>query len=253
MAKDLPYFKFFSSEWNDGDITLEDYHTQGVFINVCSYYWSRECNLETFKLYKRFRGCEDTLDLLYSSSLISEEKGFAKIKFLDRQWEEREAKKATMKANGLKGGRPKKNQKVSEEETKSFSEKNQTITNIEKKREEKKREDNNSLSWLDTAKGEYLDFCEKYYQMLLKHGRVKKNTNWKTKAWYDAARLLIERDGETLERIHQVLDYVNENIDDQYLPQVWSVPSLREKLLKVDSHSQRNKQVNFDPNNWSMS
>ena len=45
MAKDLPYFKFFCSEWNDGDITLESYEAQGVFINICSYYWSNECNV----------------------------------------------------------------------------------------------------------------------------------------------------------------------------------------------------------------
>ena len=68
MAKDLPYFKFYSSEWNDGDITLEDYHTQGAFINICSYYWSRECSLEKVKLYKRFRDCQGALDFLFESS-----------------------------------------------------------------------------------------------------------------------------------------------------------------------------------------
>ena len=50
MAKDLPYFKFFCSEWNDGDITLEDFKTQGLFINICSYYWSNECELRAFKI-----------------------------------------------------------------------------------------------------------------------------------------------------------------------------------------------------------
>lgn len=52
MAKDLPYFKFFCSEWNDGDITLESYKTQGIFINICSYYWSNECDV-TLKNLKR--------------------------------------------------------------------------------------------------------------------------------------------------------------------------------------------------------
>ena len=46
MAKSLPYFKFFCSEWSDGDITLEDYQTQGLFINICAYYWSNECIVE---------------------------------------------------------------------------------------------------------------------------------------------------------------------------------------------------------------
>ena len=55
MAKDLPYFKFFCSEWNDGDITLEDYEIQGLFINICSYYWSSGCEVSLQKVKKRFR------------------------------------------------------------------------------------------------------------------------------------------------------------------------------------------------------
>ena len=115
---------------------------------------------------------------------------------------------------------------------------------------------NNSLSWLDTAKTEYLDFCEKYFNMLKDNGKVKKNMNWKTEAWYKAARLLVERDGASLERMYTVLDYVNKNIDGQYFPQVWSVPSLREKWLNVEAHRERNDQQlasksTFDPTTWT--
>ena len=55
MAKDLPYFKFFVSEWNDGDITLEDFQTQGLFVNLCAYYWSNECEITLTKAIKKFR------------------------------------------------------------------------------------------------------------------------------------------------------------------------------------------------------
>ena len=121
-----------------------------------------------------------------------------------------------------------------------------------KGKETKEEESTNSSSWLDTAKTEYLDFCEKYFLMLKENGKVKKNTNWKTEAWYKAARLLVERDGETLVKMYQALQHVSDNIDDQYFPQVWSVPSLREKWLKVDTHSQRNSPATFDPNKWVM-
>lgn len=141
MAKDLPYFKFYSSEWNDGDITLEEMKTQGVFINVCSYYWSRECNLEQPKLTKRFRSYVAELAILIDAGVVTISRGMVKISFLDKQWSERENKKATMKANGLKGGRPKKNPKLSNEETKSFPSANQDITNKEEKREEEKRKE----------------------------------------------------------------------------------------------------------------
>ena len=45
MAKELPYFKFFPSEYLQGSITLEDYEVQGFFINLCALYWNRDCDL----------------------------------------------------------------------------------------------------------------------------------------------------------------------------------------------------------------
>ena len=59
MAKDLPYFKFFCSEWSDGDITLEDFETQGLFINICAYYWSNECIVSLDKVNKKFKLCSE--------------------------------------------------------------------------------------------------------------------------------------------------------------------------------------------------
>ena len=70
MAKDLPYFKFFCSEWNDGDITLETYEHQGLFINICSYYWSNECNVNFDKLLKRFRGNDELIGDLSAAGLF---------------------------------------------------------------------------------------------------------------------------------------------------------------------------------------
>ena len=42
MAKESPWFKFFTGEWANGSITLENYSVQGVFINVCCFYWSKQ-------------------------------------------------------------------------------------------------------------------------------------------------------------------------------------------------------------------
>ena len=89
MAKLLPYFKFFSSEWNDGDITLEDYKTQGVFINICSYYWSKECNVQFKHIFKRFKDVKKEVDILVSNEIIYDCNGDLCIKFLDEQLEER--------------------------------------------------------------------------------------------------------------------------------------------------------------------
>lgn len=89
MAKDLPYFKFFVSEWNDGDITLEDYKRQGLFINVCSYYWSKECDVTSNLLYKKFKEFKEDIDYLINEGHLKVLKGFIIISFLDEQKQER--------------------------------------------------------------------------------------------------------------------------------------------------------------------
>jgi hypothetical protein len=139
MAKDLPYFKFYSSEWNDGDITLEDMKTQGVFINICSYYWSQECQVSLQKLQKRFKNCKKQIQNLIISEIIIEENEHIKIKFLDKQHEERGKVKHRNKANGLKGGRPKITQSVNS----GLATENPNISQGEEKRKEEKRKEKN--------------------------------------------------------------------------------------------------------------
>ena len=139
MAKDLPYFKFFCSEWNDGDITLEDYETQGLFINICSYYWSNECDITFTKLHKKFRGREKIIEELLKSELIKEhECNVVSISFLDEQWSERSIKSKVNSINGAKGGRPKK-QKESENKPNALN--SLSETKGIKIREDKKREE----------------------------------------------------------------------------------------------------------------
>lgn len=91
MAKDLPYFKFNVSEWNDGDITLCSLEAQGLFINLCSLYWSQEGNLSVTKSKRRFKDCNTTVwDELTSEGIIRIDADQIIIKFLDEQFLERE-------------------------------------------------------------------------------------------------------------------------------------------------------------------
>lgn len=151
MAKDLPYFKFFVSEWNDGDITLEDLHTQGLFINVCSYYWSNDCCLHIDKLKKRFKHNLDGIDKLFKESIMHNENGYLAINFLDEQLEERKRKSKQNAKNGAKGGRPKK-QKETEKKPNALISLSETKGN--KKREEEKREEKIKYISLDVLKNE---------------------------------------------------------------------------------------------------
>lgn len=145
MAKDLPYFKFFCSEWNDGDITLEDYNIQGVFINVCSYYWSRECILESKLLYKRFKDVKTEIDLLVSEKHIKLENSSVVISFLNEQKEEREQRSKLRSRGGKASAKARKLKKLQQESNINSTQNQQVLnscsTQTQLLREEKIREE----------------------------------------------------------------------------------------------------------------
>lgn len=138
MAKDLPYFKFFSSEWTDGDITLESYEVQGLFINICAYYWSKECKVNINTLKKRFKDQHSKIQDLINEGFIKVKNDAIFINFLDEQANDRKTLSKTNSANARKRWGKMRPQ----------SERNATASNSQcenhaiKKREEKKREDN---------------------------------------------------------------------------------------------------------------
>jgi len=136
MAKELPYFKFYCSEWSDGDVTLEDLQTQGLFINICAWYWSRECKISTANLDKKFSNNSQELNNIYAANLIKTKNGYAVISFLDEQMKDRKKLAKRNRQNGLRGGRP-KTQSVNS----GLAKNNPKLTNIEEKRREEKRED----------------------------------------------------------------------------------------------------------------
>lgn len=145
MAKSLPYFKFFCSEWSDGDITLEDYKTQGLFINICAYYWSNECVIELSKLKKKFRGYENIIDEIIFSNLIKLKGDFISISFLDEQQNERKQESKIKSKGGLASAEARKLSKL-QQKTNTTSTENQHVLNscsteTQLLREDKKREE----------------------------------------------------------------------------------------------------------------
>jgi hypothetical protein len=91
MAKDLTYFKFFVSEWNDGDITTCSFSAQGLFANLCSVYWSREGDLSFEKARKKFpKASEKLWKELQTEHVFKIVEGKLVINFLDEQLKEME-------------------------------------------------------------------------------------------------------------------------------------------------------------------
>ena len=136
MAKQLPYFKFFVSEWSDGDITIEDYNIQGLFINICSYYWSKECVLSSKVLYKRFKHSKDQIDYLISEGHLKLLKGFIRINFLDEQQDDRSKAKINQRKGGLASAEKRRLNKIKQDDQaqleSSTSEIEQSFNDIEK-------------------------------------------------------------------------------------------------------------------------
>lgn len=109
MAKELPYFKFDCAEWISGDITLEDFQVQGVFINICAYYWFKSGCLKTSEIKPRLKCKQSVLDKLFDSGHLKSDGDFVKISFLDEQFAERGHVSVKNSENGSKGGAPKGN------------------------------------------------------------------------------------------------------------------------------------------------
>lgn len=86
MAKELPYFKFEPSQWENGTIQLCTFEEQGVFIAVCSMYWQRVGDLP-YKLavQKICRGNATALDSLSEQGIFAVVDGMICIDFLNEQ------------------------------------------------------------------------------------------------------------------------------------------------------------------------
>ena len=137
MAKELPYFKFEPAEYLTKDISFCSIGSQGLFINICSYYWQRECSLTVEQVKRRFNYPNELQELI-DEGIIDIEDSVISIKFLDLQYEEATKLSTKNSLNGSKGGRPKKN--PNETETKPKQNPNESQT--KGIREDKIKEDN---------------------------------------------------------------------------------------------------------------
>ncbi len=126
MAKGLPYFKFVSTEWLTGNISLEALEIQGLYINICALYWQRDGRLELSEVEHRYK--RKVLIAKLSDRFLKITDGFISIDFLDEQLTERQQLSKTNKMNGQKGGRP------------SSEEKKPKKSNIEEEKKENREE-----------------------------------------------------------------------------------------------------------------
>jgi len=89
MAKELPFFKFEPNQWENGNIQMLSRDDKGLFIDLCSMYWSRlgdvPLKLATQKLCA---GNATALNSLCDEKIIEVIDGNIFIKFLSEQLNE---------------------------------------------------------------------------------------------------------------------------------------------------------------------
>lgn len=89
MSNTLTYFRFNIQDWTDGDIADENHKTKGVFMDVCSFYFSRVQKAPVLKekLLKRFNNNTEEIEILFDEGYLKIDKktGVISIAFLDKQ------------------------------------------------------------------------------------------------------------------------------------------------------------------------
>jgi hypothetical protein len=146
MAKELPYFKFEPAEYLTKDISFCTLGAQGLFINICAYYWQRNCKLTKDQLLKRLNHLTEFDELIDEGVIDLNENGQTiVIKFLDNQLVDVEKTSKQNSANGAKGGRPKKPSESENKPTALISLSETKGIREDKIKEDKIKEENNSI------------------------------------------------------------------------------------------------------------
>jgi hypothetical protein len=107
MAKELPYFQFEPAEYLTKDVSFCSLAAQGLFINICAYYWQRQCVLTSDQFLRRFNYIQEFNELV-EEGVIDVIDGIITIKFLDNQFYKLTEFSKQQSIKGSLGGRPKK-------------------------------------------------------------------------------------------------------------------------------------------------
>jgi hypothetical protein len=160
MAKELPYFKFEPNQWENGNIQMLSREDKGLFMDLCSMYWSRLGDVPyKLALQKLCAGNATALNPLCDEKIIEVIDGNIFIKFLSEQLNEFEDTSKQNSKNAKDGWI--KRRKLKEE-----SERNATALKsqceIDAIREEKIKEDKIIINNIEERKLKFASTLESY-------------------------------------------------------------------------------------------
>jgi hypothetical protein len=142
MAKELPYFKFEPNQWENGNIQMLSREDKGLFIDLCSMYWSRLGDLpQKLVIQKLCGGNATALNSLCDEKIIEVLDGNIYINFLSEQLNEFDDISKKNSKNAKDGWEKRRKSK----ETEQLSESNAVALNSQCEsdamREDKKRKE----------------------------------------------------------------------------------------------------------------
>ena len=135
MAKELPYFQFEPAQYLTGNIQFCSYELQGVFINVCAFYWQRSCEVTKEQLQRKFS--ERYIDELLKEDVLKVVDGKVSIDFLNEQFENITASKTRLSEAGKRGAEAKKQATLKPPLSHPTSDAEATLKQLDKIREDK--------------------------------------------------------------------------------------------------------------------
>ena len=116
MAKELPYFKFEPNQWENGNIQMLSREDKGLFIDLCSMYWSRLGDVPLkLAIQKLCAGNATALNSLCDEKIIEILDGNIFIKFLSEQLNEFEDTSKQNSKNAKEGWEKRRKQKEESE------------------------------------------------------------------------------------------------------------------------------------------
>jgi hypothetical protein len=139
MSKELPYFKFEPNQWENGNIQMCTREGKGLFIDLCSMYWSRLGDLPIkLAVQKLCAGNATALDSLISDNIFTVIDSMICIDFLNEQLGEFEHTSSQNSKNAREGWEKRRKKHI-------ISDRNATALNPQREidaiREEKIREE----------------------------------------------------------------------------------------------------------------
>jgi hypothetical protein len=144
MAKELPYFKFEPNQWENGNIQICSRDDKGLFIDLCSMYWSRLGDVPLkLAINKLCGGNATAFDSLIRENIFTVIDGLICIDYLNEQLNNFDETSKINSKNAKEGWEKRRKQKEESERNATASNpqcENDAIRE-EKKREEKRREE----------------------------------------------------------------------------------------------------------------